>query len=232
MKAVGIDPSRIVDLNNVTIFQGDSMILSGVNLKIAKGEFVYLVGKTGTGKSSLLRTLYGDLPMRDGIGYVAGHDLKDINWKTVPFLRRKLGIIFQDFQLLMDRTVSDNLHFILKATGWTDKTEITRRINVVLENVGMGHKRNAMPYALSGGEQQRVAIARALLNDPTLILADEPTGNLDPETAQEIISLLYLICSETETAAFIGTHDYNIIRQFEGRVVKCLNGRVLEDSGI
>jgi len=232
MKVAGVDSSRIVDLNNVTVYQGDSMILSGVNLKIAKGEFVYLVGKTGTGKSSLLRTLYGDLPMREGIGYVAGHDLKDINWKTVPFLRRKLGIIFQDFQLLMDRSVSDNLYFILKATGWKDKTEIMRRINVVLENVGMGHKRSAMPYALSGGEQQRVAIARALLNDPTLILADEPTGNLDPETAQEIISLLYLICSETETAAFIGTHDYNIIRQFEGRVVKCLNGRVLEDSEV
>jgi len=232
MKNHGIDPNRIIDLNNVSIFQKDTLILTNVNLKISKGEFVYLVGRTGTGKSSLLKTLYGDLPLQQGIGHVVGYDLRDVTWKNVPYLRRKMGIIFQDFQLLMDRTVGDNLVFALQATGWKNKGEIQSKVRLVLENVGMIHKLDTMPYELSGGEQQRIAIARSLLNDPALILADEPTGNLDPETSQEIINLLYQICMQTETAAFIGTHDYNIIRQFPGRIVKCLDGKVLVSSEI
>lgn len=232
MKNHGLDPNRIVDLNNVSIFQKDKLILNNVNLKISKGEFVYLVGRTGTGKSSLLKTLYGDLPLQQGIGHVVGYDLRDVTWKNVPYLRRKMGIIFQDFQLLMDRTVGDNLVFALQATGWKNKGEIQNKVRLVLENVGMLHKLDTMPYELSGGEQQRIAIARSLLNDPALILADEPTGNLDPETSQEIIHLLYQICMQTETAAFIGTHDYNIIRQFPGRIVKCLDGQVLVSSEI
>ena len=232
MKNHGIDPNRIIDLNNVSIFQKDTLILTNVNLKISKGEFVYLVGRTGTGKSSLLKTLYGDLPLQQGIGHVVGYDLRDVTWKNVPYLRRKMGIIFQDFQLLMDRTVGDNLVFALQATGWKNKGEIQSKVRLVLENVGMIHKLDTMPYELSGGEQQRIAIARSLLNDPALILADEPTGNLDPETSQEIINLLYQICMQTETAAFIGTHDYNIIRQFPGRIVKCLDGQVLVSSEI
>lgn len=227
-----LDQSQIIDLNNVTIYQREQLILNSVNLKIRKGEFVYLVGKTGAGKSSLLKTLYGDLPLREGIGYVAGYDLSKINWKNVPYLRRQLGIIFQDFQLLNDRNVYENLRFALLATGWKEKIKIKRRIEVVLENVGMLHKLEQMPYKLSGGEQQRIAIARALLNDPILILADEPTGNLDPETSNEIIHLLYNICTKTETAAFIGTHDYEIIRKFPGRVVRCENGAVLNYSRI
>ena len=232
MQDYGLDPNRIVDLNNVAVYQKDTLILDNVNLKIRKGEFVYLVGKTGTGKSSLLKTLYGDLPLQQGVGHVVGHDLNDITWKNVPYLRRKLGIIFQDFQLLTDRNVFKNLTFALKATGWKNKADIEQRANIVLENVGMTHKQHAMPYELSGGEQQRISIARSLLNDPALILADEPTGNLDPETSQEIIHLLYQICMQTETAAFIGTHNYNIIRQFPGRIVKCIDGQVLVHSEI
>lgn len=216
----------IVDLNNVNIYQKHKLILESVNLHIREGEFVYLVGRTGTGKSSLLKTLYGDLPMTNGIGTVVGFDLKDVTWKTVPFLRRKLGIIFQDFQLLMDRTVEDNLRFALEVTGWKSKTEMNQRIELVLENVYMMDKRFAMPYELSGGEQQRIAIARALLNDPELILADEPTGNLDPQTSTDIMRLLHQICVQTSTAAFIGTHDYNLFEEFPGRIVRCEAGKV------
>ncbi len=224
--------SRIIDLNNCSIYQKEKLILSNVNLKIDKGEFVYLVGKTGTGKSSLLKTLYGDLALQKGIGFVAGYDLSEITWENVPYLRRHLGIIFQDFQLLMDRNVEENLRFALKATGWKKTDQIQRRIDVVLENVGMFDYKAAMPYQLSGGEQQRVSIARALLNDPILILADEPTGNLDPETSLEIIRLLHMICSKTETAAFIGTHDYDIIRKYRGRVVKCFEGKIIDNARI
>jgi len=216
----------IVDLNNVNIYQKDKLILESVNLHIREGEFVYLVGRTGTGKSSLLKTLYGDLPLRGGIGTVVDFDLKDVTWKTVPFLRRKLGIIFQDFQLLMDRNVEENLRFALEVTGWKSKTEMNQRIELVLENVYMMDKRFAMPYELSGGEQQRIAIARALLNDPELILADEPTGNLDPQTSTDIMRLLHQICVQTSTAAFIGTHDYNLFEEFPGRIVRCEDGKV------
>ena len=224
--------SRIIDLNNCSVYQKEKLILSNVSLKIDKGEFVYLVGKTGTGKSSLLKTLYGDLPLQKGIGFVAGFDLSEITWENVPYLRRHLGIIFQDFQLLMDRNIEENLRFALRATGWKKKDQIQRRIDVVLENVGMLEHKKAMPYQLSGGEQQRVSIARSLLNDPILILADEPTGNLDPETSLEIIRLLHMICSRTETAAFIGTHDYDIIRKYRGRVVKCIDGKLHDNARI
>ncbi len=216
----------IVDLNNVDIYQKEKLILSSVNLHIREGEFVYLVGRTGTGKSSLLKTLYGDLTLKSGTGRVVDFDLKNVSWKTVPFLRRKLGIIFQDFQLLMDRTVEANLLFALEVTGWKSKAEMNQRVELVLESVYMIDKRHAMPYELSGGEQQRIAIARALLNDPELILADEPTGNLDPSTSEDIMRLLHQICLQTSTAAFIGTHDYNLFEKFPGRIVRCEDGRV------
>ncbi|MBK8442529.1 MAG: ATP-binding cassette domain-containing protein [Sphingobacteriales bacterium] len=220
------DDTLVVDLAGVDIFQKDRLILENVNLQIKKGEFVYLVGKTGTGKSSLLKTLYGDLSLRSGFGTVVGFDLKQLNWKTVPFLRRKLGIIFQDFHLLLDRNIEDNLKFALQVTGWRDAYEINRRIDIVLENVKMLHHRKAMPYEMSGGEQQRIAIARALLNDPLLILADEPTGNLDAETSEEIITLLKLICTETETSALIGSHDIYTISKFPSRILRCANHRI------
>ncbi len=221
-------PNTVVELHNVSIFQKEKLILKKVNLQIQKGEFVYLVGKTGTGKSSLLKTLYGAIPLKDGIGLVADFDLKKVDWKVIPFLRRKLGIVFQDFQLLMDRSIEDNLLFALDVTGWTNKQEMQQRIDIVLTNVGMQKKRKSMPYQLSGGEQQRVVIARALLNNPVLILADEPTGNLDPETSEDIISLLNMISQKTETAVFIGTHDYYTITKFPGRIIKCANGSIQE----
>ena len=189
----------IVQLANVNVYQGNSLILSDVNISVNRGEFVYLIGKTGTGKSSLLKTLYGDLPLREGSGQVAGFDLTKMDWKKVPYLRRNLGVVFQDFQLLTDRTVHDNLKFALKATGWADQSQIEEKIKDVLEKVGLGTKGFKMPYELSGGEQQRVDIARALLNGPKLILADEPTGNLDPETSDGIMQLLFRICREDGT---------------------------------
>ena len=181
----------IVELKNVNIYQSDALILENVNIVVNKAEFVYLVGKTGTGKSSLLKTMYGDLTMREGEGTVAGFNLREMNWKKVPYLRRNLGVVFQDFQLLTDRNVIDNLKFVLKATGWKDERLMTEKINDVLDKVGLKSKGFKMPYEMSGGEQQRVDIARALLNSPKLILADEPTGNLDPETSDEIMQLLF-----------------------------------------
>ncbi len=222
--------NSIVSLRNTDIFQQDSLILHNVSLKINSGEFVYLIGKTGTGKSSLLKTLYGDLPLTKGKGKVCGFKLTEMNWKNIPFLRRKLGIIFQDFQLLNDRNVEENLRFALKATGWKNEKEIKQRIDLVLTNVSMTHKINEMPFKLSGGEQQRVSIARALLNDPTLIIADEPTGSLDPETSQAIIGILHKICKLTDTAALIGTHDFEIIKQNPGRILQCIDGSVKEYS--
>ncbi|MCH5686505.1 ATP-binding cassette domain-containing protein [Niabella sp. W65] len=187
-------------------------MLKDVNLTVREGEFVYLVGRTGTGKSSLLKTLYGDLLLTEGDAVVAEYQLKNMHWKQVPYLRRKLGVVFQDFRLLTDRNVANNLRFVLKATGWTDKKLIDDKVNEVLEQVGLQHKANKMPYEMSGGEQQRVDIARALLNSPKLILADEPTGNLDPVTTDEIMNLLLSIAKESNAAIVMATHDYAVVK--------------------
>ena len=215
-------------LKGAQIYQGKSLILGDVNMEVRKGEFVYLIGKTGTGKSSLLKTLYGDLLLKEGNGNVAGFELKDLNWKTVPLLRRNLGIVFQDFQLLSDRNVNDNLEFVLKATGWTNKALIKEKIENVLEKVGLHAKGYKMTYEMSGGEQQRVDIARALLNNPKLILADEPTGNLDPETTDKIMQLLFTICRDYHTAVVMATHDYGIIQKYRGRVIRIDQGALHE----
>lgn len=220
----------IVNLNNATIHQGKVPILSSVNLTIDSGEFVYLIGKTGSGKSSLLKILYGDLQLKDGTGTVANFDLKTLTWKTIPMLRRNLGIVFQDFQLLTDRNVHDNLEFVLRATGWTDKKKIEDQINYVLDKVGLTAKGYKMPYEMSGGEQQRVDIARAILNNPQLILADEPTGNLDPETTDKIMNLLLDISKEFKAAVLMATHDYSILNKFPARIVKVENGKVFDDN--
>ncbi len=222
----------IIELKNVNIYQGQSLILSDVNISIEKGEFVYLVGKTGTGKSSLLKTLYGDLELTSGEGWVAGHDLKTLTWKTVPFLRRNLGVVFQDFQLMTDRNVNDNLKFVLKATGWKDEKLINDKIEDVLEKVNLKSKGFKMPFELSGGEQQRIDIARALLNSPKLILADEPTGNLDPETSDEIMQLLFHICRDFDTSIIMATHDYMVINKFPARTIKTENGKVWDNATI
>jgi len=222
----------IIELKNVNIYQGQSLILSDVNISIEKGEFVYLVGKTGTGKSSLLKTLYGDLELTSGEGWVAGHDLKTLTWKTVPFLRRNLGVVFQDFQLMTDRNVNDNLKFVLKATGWKDEKLINDKIADVLEKVNLKSKGFKMPFELSGGEQQRIDIARALLNSPKLILADEPTGNLDPETSDEIMQLLFHICRDFDTSIIMATHDYMVINKFPARTIKTENGKVWDNATI
>lgn len=215
----------IIELDSVTIFQREVLVLSDVDLKIEKGEFVYLIGKTGSGKSSLLQTIYADLPLLHGTAKVVGYDLGKLKVKEIPFLRRKLGIVFQDFQLLSDRTVSDNLHFVMKATGWKDKKEMDKRIQDVLEKVGLGTKGFKMTHQLSGGEQQRVAIARALINDPEVILADEPTGNLDPETSRGIMKLLLEI-SKTGRSVLMATHNYSLFNEFPSRTIKCENGEV------
>ncbi len=208
------------------------MILNDVNIKVSRSEFVYLVGKTGTGKSSLLKTLYGELPLKNGKAIVAGFDLKDLTWKTVPFLRRNIGIVFQDFQLLTDRNVHDNLKFVLKATGWKNEQEIEDKIDEVLGKVGLKTKGFKYPYELSGGEQQRVDIARALLNSPRLILADEPTGNLDPETTDEIMNLLFQISKELGTAIVMATHDYLVINKYPARMIKTEGGKVIDNASI
>jgi cell division transport system ATP-binding protein len=220
--------AAIVELRRVNIYQSGNLVLSNVDLHVNQGEFVYLIGKTGTGKSSLLKTLYGELPLVDGEGYVAGFNLKDINWKKVPFLRRSLGVVFQDFQLLTDRTVYDNLLFVLKATGWKDKQLMDEKIKDVLTKVGLQSKGFKMPYEMSGGEQQRVDIARALLNSPKLILADEPTGNLDPETSDEIMTLLRKVCAEYNTAVIMATHDFAVIKNFPARTIRTESGRLHE----
>ncbi|MBS1782271.1 MAG: ATP-binding cassette domain-containing protein [Bacteroidetes bacterium] len=220
----------IVSLTNANIYQGKSLILSNVNFHVQKGEFVYLIGKTGTGKSSLLKTLYGDIYLQQGSGRVANFDLKTIKWQTVPLLRRNLGIVFQDFRLLTDRNVHDNLEFVLKATGWKDKTLMKEKIENVLNKVGLRSKGQKMPYEMSGGEQQRIDIARALLNNPKLILADEPTGNLDPDTTDEIMQLLFNICRDYHTAFIMATHDYSIIQKYPARVVRIEQGQVKEIS--
>src|SRR5215213_8230701 len=222
----------IVSLENAKIFQGSNLILQDVNINVNKGEFVYLVGKTGTGKSSLLKTLYGDLPLKEGEGKVAGYVLQQMTWKKVPFLRRELGVIFQDFQLLTDRNVHQNLRFVLKATGWKDEKLIEEKINDVLDKVGLRSKGFKMPFEMSGGEQQRVDIARALLNSPKLILADEPTGNLDPETSDEIMQLLIHIARDYGTSVIMATHDYIVIQKFPARMVKTEQGRMIDNATI
>lgn len=220
----------ILVLRNANIYQGKNLILSNVNFEVQKGEFVYLIGKTGTGKSSLLRTLYGDIYLKEGEGSVAGFDLKQLKWQTIPLLRRNLGIVFQDFRLLTDRNVYNNLEFVLKATGWKDKALMKEKIENVLSKVGLKNKGFKMPYEMSGGEQQRVDIARALLNNPKLILADEPTGNLDPETTDEIMQLLFNICRDYQTAFIMATHDYSIIQKYPARVVRIEQGEIKEVS--
>jgi len=225
-----MNDDKIVSLRNTNIYQGDNLVLSNVNFDVSKGEFVYLIGKTGSGKSSLLKTLYGDLYLKEGEGNVAGFDLKHLKWQNVPLLRRNLGIVFQDFKLLTDRNVYDNLEFVLKATGWKDKVLMKEKIENVLSKVGLRNKSFKMTYEMSGGEQQRVDIARALLNNPKLILADEPTGNLDPDTTDEIMQLLFNICRDYHTAFIMATHDYTIIQKYPARVVKVEHSELKETS--
>jgi cell division transport system ATP-binding protein len=222
----------ILELRNANIYQGDSLILGDVNLTVDKGEFVYLVGKTGTGKSSLLKTLYGELTLREGQGTVVGYDLRKLTWKTVPFLRRNMGVIFQDFQLLTDRNVNENLKFVLKAIGWKEEKLMNEKIADVLDKVGLRSKGFKMPFEMSGGEQQRVDIARALLNSPKLILADEPTGNLDPETSDEIMQLLIHIARDYGTSVVMATHDYIVIQKFPSRMVRTEQGQVFDNATI
>ena len=218
---------NIVNFINAKIFQKDSLILSDVNFTIDKGEFIYLVGKTGSGKSSLLQTMYADIPLQEGEASIVGYHLSKIKEKEVPYLRRKLGIVFQDFQLLTDRSVTDNLFFVMKATGWKDKKKMEKRAIEVLDKVGLSTKGYKMPHQLSGGEQQRIAIARALINDPDLILADEPTGNLDPETSQGLMDLLMEI-SKSGRSILMATHDYKLFENYPARTLKCENSQVVD----
>lgn len=217
----------MLQLIDASIFQRENLILSHVNLDIQKGDFNYIIGKTGSGKSSLMKTLYADLPLQNGEGKIVGFDLKELKEKEIPFLRRKIGIVFQDFKLLNDRTVYDNLLFVLRATGWKNKVEIETKINDVLEKVAMKSKGFKMPYQLSGGEQQRIAIARALLNNPEMILADEPTGNLDPKTSIEIMNVLEEI-NKTGITVLMATHDYALILKFPHTTIKCEGNKVFE----
>lgn len=222
----------VVFVSHANIYQGNSLILSDVNFTVNRGEFVYLVGKTGTGKSSLLKTLYGELPLTEGDATVVGYNLRDMNWKKVPFLRRNLGVVFQDFQLLTDRNINENLRFVLRATGWKDEKLIEEKIADVLDKVGLKSKGFKMPFEMSGGEQQRVDIARALLNSPKLILADEPTGNLDPETSDEIMQLLFQISRDYGTSVIMATHDFIVISKFPTRMLKTENGKVYDSADI
>jgi cell division transport system ATP-binding protein len=222
----------VVTLRGVNIYQSNTLILQDVNFTIEKGEFVYLVGKTGTGKSSLLKTLYGELTLKEGTGNVVGFDLREMDWKKVPYLRRNLGVVFQDFQLLTDRNVHENLRFVLKATGWKDERLMEEKINDVLDKVGLKSKGFKMIFEMSGGEQQRVDIARALLNSPKLILADEPTGNLDPETSDEIMQLLFAIAKDYGTSVVMATHDFIVINRYPGRMLKTERGRVIDSANV
>ncbi len=220
----------VVQIEHANIYQSGNLILQDVNLNVQKGEFVYLVGKTGTGKSSLLKTLYGEITLTEGVGNVVGFNLKEMDWKKLPFLRRNLGVVFQDFQLLTDRNVNENLSFVLKATGWQDEQLIQQKIDDVLTKVGLKNKGFKMTFEMSGGEQQRVDIARALLNSPKLILADEPTGSLDPETSDEIMQLLFQIAKEDGTAIVMATHDYMVVNKFPARTLSTEGGRLVEKA--
>jgi cell division transport system ATP-binding protein len=221
--------TSVIQLNNVSISQSTGVVIANLSLNVNKGEFVYLLGKTGSGKSSVLKCLYAEVAVKLGTATVAGHELSKISSKEIPFLRRKLGIVFQDFQLLTDRNIFENLRFVLKATGWNDEEEMKKQIHSVLEKVGLTGKHAKMPYEISGGEQQRVAVARALLNQPEIILADEPTGNLDPDTSAEIMRLLIDI-SKTGTSVLFATHDMLLYNKFPARTLKCENGVVVEVS--
>ena len=217
----------VLQLKDVSIYQGNNLVLSDVNVEVNKGDFVYLIGKTGSGKSSFMKTLYGDLPLTEGEGHIVDYDLRALKEKDIPFLRRKLGVVFQDFKLLTDRTINDNLLFVLRATGWTDKTKMTTRIEEVLDKVAMKTKGFKFPHELSGGEQQRVAIARALLNDPELILADEPTGNLDPQTSIEVMEVLQEINKNGNTI-LMATHDYALLLKYPSKTLKCDENQIFE----
>ncbi len=217
---------NVISLENAVIGVDEHIVLEQVNLAVDKGEFVYVIGRVGSGKTSLIKTINAELPLIEGTGIVSGFRLEDLKRKDIPLLRRKLGIVFQDFKLLIDRTVESNLEFALKATGWKNKEEINERIAEVLEKVDLGYKGYKMPHQLSGGEQQRVVIARALLNDPEVILADEPTGNLDPATSDDIMKILMAI-SQSGRAVVMATHNYNLIKRFPGRTLKCEKGRLL-----
>jgi len=221
----------IIELEGASIYQQETvLIFNDVNLKLANGEFAYLIGKTGSGKTSLLKTIYAALKLGRGEGQVAGFDLNQVDRKTIPLLRRKLGIVFQDFNLLTDRSVKDNLSFVLRATAWKEEARMNVRINEVLKMVGLQNKLDSMPHQLSGGEQQRIVIARALLNNPILILADEPTGNLDPETSEEIVSLLRDISMTQDTAILFATHDYRIMEKFPARIIRAHSGRIIDEE--
>ena len=220
-------PTNIVSFSDATINQRGKSILKNVSIDVSEGSFVFLIGRTGSGKSSLIKTIYGDLELVGGVGKVAGYDLTRLKSKQIPNLRRELGVVFQDFKLLPDRTIDDNLKFVLKSTGWKNKKEIADRINKVLKMVGITLNKNKYPFELSGGEQQRVAIARALLNEPKLIIADEPTGNLDPQTSQEIMQLFKSL-HEKGMTLLMATHDYQMIVKFPGKIFKCENGKVFE----
>jgi cell division transport system ATP-binding protein len=217
----------IVHFNEASIFQEDNLILSDVNLTIEKGEFVFLIGRVGSGKSSLIKTINAEIPLTKGAGSAVGYDLRKLKRKHIPQLRRKLGVVFQDFQLLIDRNIEENLRFVLRATGWKDKNKISQRIAEVLEKVGLEYKGYKMPHQLSGGEQQRVVIARALLNDPEIILADEPTGNLDPDTSIDILNILQEI-SQSGRAVLMATHNYSLLKRTTGRTFKCTEGKITE----
>jgi cell division transport system ATP-binding protein len=215
-----------VEIKRADIYQGDKQVLKDVNINIGKGEFVYLIGKTGSGKSSLLKCLYGALSLKRGEGSVAGFELNSLDRKTLPLLRRRIGIVFQDFNLLDDRNVGDNLLFVLRATGWKNKAQMAERVDTVLKNVGLSDFQTRLPHQLSGGEQQRIVIARALLNMPELIIADEPTGNLDPDTSDEIILLLKEVCKTNNTSVLLATHDYRILEKYPARILKCQDGEI------
>jgi cell division transport system ATP-binding protein len=223
---------NVIELKNAKIYQQNSVVLDDVNFILGEAEFVYLIGKTGSGKSTLLKTFYGEVFLSEGDGNVAGYNLKTLTKKEIPMLRRKIGVVFQDFQLLTDRTVLKNLFFVMGATGWTDKDLMQKRATEVLQLVGLEKKMNAMSYALSGGEQQRLSIARALLNKPALILADEPTGNLDPETSEEIMHLLIAVAQEEKSAVFMATHDMTMVEKYPGRVVRVENQQLKEVNTI